>query len=59
MTSVTWPIVHWEKGVDLPKILDIMENSDFDSYIMAELDRGRRCPSAEEAVQRNAEYLRS
>ena len=48
-----------EGVVDLPKILDIMENSDFDGYIMAELDRGPEMPiSAEEAVQRNAEYLK-
>lgn len=44
--------------VDLPAVLDILEKSEFDGYIMVELDIGAKMPiTAEEAVAVNKRYL--
>lgn len=48
-----------EGVVDIVTILDILENSTFNGYVMAELDRGENMPiSAEKAVELNARYLK-
>lgn len=45
--------------VDLHSVLEILEDSLFDGYIIAELDRGENMPiSPEEAVAINMKYLR-
>lgn len=46
--------------VNLPAILDMLEDSNFDGYIMVELDPGESMPATpEHVVRENREYLES
>lgn len=46
--------------VDLPRILDTLESSSYDGYVMVELDPGEQMPTtAAEAARQNKEYLES